>query len=86
MSKFVNFLVCVGLALAVAFFVPESELFPPAARRALFILIFVGGLWVTEAVPAFAVGILVIAMQILLLGNLGASMRRPPGTGSSSSR
>ena len=71
MSKFVKFLVCVGLAFAVAFFVPESELFSPAARRALFILIFVGGLWVTEAVPAFAVGILVIALQILLLGKPG---------------
>ena len=71
MERVLKFLLSVGIALGIAFFVPESDLLPPAARRALFILILAGALWVTEAMPAFAVGILVIALQILLLGKAG---------------
>ena len=40
-----------------------------APVRMLFILTLAAGLWISEAIPAFAVGILVIALQILLLGN-----------------
>lgn len=40
-----------------------------APARMLFILVLAAGLWLTEAIPAYAVGILVIALQILLLGN-----------------
>lgn len=43
----------------------------PAARRGLFILIFAALLWLTDAMPAFAVGILIIALQMLLLGKAG---------------
>ncbi len=38
------------------------------ARWTLFILIFAAGLWATEAIPAFAVALLVIGLQILILG------------------
>jgi len=34
----------------------------------LFILLFAAGLWVSEAIPAFAVSLLVIALEIVLLG------------------
>ena len=38
------------------------------ARWTLFILTLAAGLWATEAIPAFAVGLLVIGLQILILG------------------
>jgi sodium-dependent dicarboxylate transporter 2/3/5 len=62
---------CVAVSLAVALLVPESAGLSPAARRALFILVLAATLWVTEAVPAFAVGILVIGLKIALLGRPG---------------
>ena len=37
--------------------------------EALFILLLSVSLWVTEAIPAFSVGILVIGLQIALLGD-----------------
>jgi sodium-dependent dicarboxylate transporter 2/3/5 len=62
------FCACFAAAFA-SILVPEatSELDPPE-RRALFILVFAALLWVTDAVPAFAVGILVIGLQVALLG------------------
>jgi len=50
---------------------PEKTGMTPAAHRALFILVFASCLWVTEAVPAFSVGILIIGLKILLLGKPG---------------
>src|SRR6056297_2290628 len=49
----------------------QSPDLTPAATRALFILVLAAGLWLTEAIPPFAVGILVIALQISLLGRPG---------------
>lgn len=40
-----------------------------APVRMLFILVLAAQLWLFEIIPAYAVGILVIALQILLLGN-----------------
>ncbi len=40
-----------------------------APARMLFILLLAAGLWLFEIIPAYAVGILVIALQILLLGD-----------------
>ena len=54
--------------MVVAGLVPDTEAFHPATRRALFILVLAAGLWMTEAMPAYSVGILVIALTILLLG------------------
>jgi len=39
-----------------------------AGRWTLFILTFAAGLWATEAIPAFAVALLVIGLQIMILG------------------
>ncbi len=49
----------------------ESEVgkgLPEPARWTLFILTFAAGLWATEAIPAFAVALLVIGLQIMILG------------------
>jgi sodium-dependent dicarboxylate transporter 2/3/5 len=66
--RVVIFIACLAAAFAVVL-VPEatSELDPPA-RRGLFILTLSALLWVTDAIPAFAVGILVIGLQVALLG------------------
>jgi sodium-dependent dicarboxylate transporter 2/3/5 len=65
------FIGCGLVSLAVAGLLPDSPDLTPAARRALFILLFAATLWVTEAIPAYAVGILVIGLQIALLGRPG---------------
>ena len=56
-----------GIAAAVAF-LPEWAGLDAAGRRCLFILLFAAGLWASEAIPAFAVSLLVIGLSILLLG------------------
>ena len=62
------FVLCLITAIAVeAWFRPDLSL-SPAALSALFILVLAVLLWVTEVVPAFAVGILVIALNVALLG------------------
>ena len=58
---------CLVVAAAVAF-LPEWPGLDPASRRCLFILVLAAGLWATEAIPAFAVSLLVIGLAILLLG------------------
>ena len=60
-------LLCALVALAVAF-LPEYPGLNPAGRYTLAILILAAGLWLTEAIPAFAVALLVIGLEILILG------------------
>ena len=62
------FLACGAAALAVALLPRVAADLQPAPARALFILVFAGLLWVTSAIPAFAVGILVIGLNVALLG------------------
>lgn len=62
------------LAAAVAWSIPESAGLEPAARRSLFILLLAAGLWLSETIPAFAVGILIIALQVLLLDRPGGTL------------
>jgi solute carrier family 13 (sodium-dependent dicarboxylate transporter), member 2/3/5 len=50
---------------------PEHPDLDPAARWALFILVLAAGLWVTEAIPAYAVAVLVIGLEIAILGREG---------------
>jgi solute carrier family 13 (sodium-dependent dicarboxylate transporter), member 2/3/5 len=56
------------LVAGVTAFLPDWQGLDPAARRCLFILVLAAGLWATEAIPAFAVALLVIGLSILLLG------------------
>ena len=54
------------VAYAVAY-IPTYTLSQEAVAT-LFILLFAAGLWVSEAIPAFAVSLLIIALEIILLG------------------
>jgi len=69
--------VCLTLALLGAFY-PEYEGLSEAGRATLFILIFCALLWVTEALPAFAVSLLVIGLEIAILGKPGGVFAETP--------
>jgi sodium-dependent dicarboxylate transporter 2/3/5 len=70
-TRLVVFLLCLGAALTATLILRSSTDLEPAAGRALFILLFAALLWITEAVPGFAVGILIIALNVALLGEPG---------------
>ena len=57
-----SFLVAVGVA-----FIPEYGITQNMVYT-LFILVFAAGLWISEAIPAFAVSLLVIALEMVFLG------------------
>jgi len=61
---------CLGVAALVAWLPPHPGLSEPG-RDTLFILLAAAGLWLTEAAAAFAVALVVIALEIVLLGDLG---------------
>lgn len=54
---------------ALIAYVPEHASLTEPARDALFVLLSAAGLWITGAIPAFAVSLAVIALQIALLGD-----------------
>jgi len=61
-------------SMAVAWFiamVPEYAGLSDEGKKTLFILLFAAGLWVSEAIPAFATALVVVALEILLLTNSG---------------
>lgn len=66
----IRFAVALAVALLVAY-LPTYTGLEDAGRTTLFILLFAAGLWLTEAIPAFAVSFLVIALEIVLLGFSG---------------
>lgn len=69
----VKFTVCAALAWACAF-LPAHEGLAEAGRWSLLIVILGAGLWITEAIPAFAVALLVIGLQIVMLGRPGGPL------------
>ena len=68
-----KFLGCLAAASAIAF-LPAYEGIPEAARWSLWIAVYCGLLWMTEAIPAFAVALLAIGLQIAVLGTPGGVM------------
>jgi len=70
---------CLGIAALVAF-APAYASMSDAARWALFIVLLAAGLWVTEAIPAFAVGLLVIGLEIAILGRPGGPFAEDEST------
>jgi sodium-dependent dicarboxylate transporter 2/3/5 len=62
-----KFFISLILGIFIAFY-PEHQGLSDIARLMLFILIFGAGLWITEAIPAFSVSLLIIGLEILLLG------------------
>ncbi|MCF7922092.1 MAG: DASS family sodium-coupled anion symporter [Candidatus Marinimicrobia bacterium] len=69
-TRLVKMILSAVFAALIAF-VPSYTGLEPAAMWTLFILIFAAGLWMTEAIPAFAVAILIIGLEILILGRPG---------------
>ena len=64
---------CLSLLVAGAVtWLPEYPGLGVPGRHALFIVAFAAGLWLSEAIPAFAVALLVVALEILLLGSSGS--------------
>ncbi len=61
---------CVALAFVIAY-LPDYPGLSDPGRAALFILIAAAGLWISEAIPAFATSLLVIGAEIALLGQPG---------------
>lgn len=59
------------LVAAAAALLPDWPGLAPAGQWCLFILIIAAGLWVSEAIPAFAVSLLVIGLEIMILGRPG---------------
>lgn len=63
-------LLCAAIAVAMAF-LPEFPGLSESGRSSMAIVILGAGLWITEAIPAFAVALLIIGLQILVLGAPG---------------
>jgi len=63
---FTSFTISFLIAFSIAFIPPYG--IDTNMTYTLFILLFAAGLWVTEAIPAFAVSLLVIALEMVLLG------------------
>src|SRR3954452_6510772 len=63
-----KFLVSMAVAIAMVFFLNQPE-FTDSQRYVIFLLFFSIGLWVTEAIPAFAVSLFIIAFLVFALGN-----------------
>ncbi|PSM53111.1 sodium:dicarboxylate cotransporter (permease SLC13 domain) [Campylobacter blaseri] len=62
-----KFIISLVFALIITF-CPEYTDLNEKATLSLFILLFATGLWMSEAVPAFAVSLLVIFLNVILLG------------------
>jgi sodium-dependent dicarboxylate transporter 2/3/5 len=60
-----SFLIALGLSYVI-----KAPNFTEGQTSVLFILIFAVGLWVTEAIPPFAVGILIIGALVFTMSNL----------------
>ncbi len=67
---FLKTLSCFALAGAVFWLAPLPGM-PESARAALAIVVLAAALWVSEAIPAFAVALLVIGLQVVVLGRPG---------------
>lgn len=62
-----RFILSFIVSLLIAYF-PSYETLSTQATSMLFILSFSAFLWMTGAIPSFAVSFLIIALEILLLG------------------
>jgi len=65
-DRLVRFALSLVLALMAAY-LPAYEGLTSDGRTTLFILLFAAGLWLSEAIPAFAVSFLIIALEIFML-------------------
>lgn len=70
------FLLVLFTAAGITFLLKEPG-FSDSQVYVLFLLFFTIDLWLTEAVPAFAVSLLIIAFLVFALGYTVAGGRRP---------
>jgi sodium-dependent dicarboxylate transporter 2/3/5 len=66
-SKVIYFLLCIIFAFGVTYYLSNAEL-DRAQIYVLFLLFLSVGLWITEAVPPFTVGLLIIGFLVFALG------------------
>lgn len=62
------FLLSLGIALGFTFLIKEPS-FTDSQNYVLFLLFFAIGLWATEAIPAFAVSLLIMSYLVFALGS-----------------
>jgi sodium-dependent dicarboxylate transporter 2/3/5 len=67
-KKLVMFLLSLILAAGITFLIKDPA-FTDSQVYVLFLLFFAIGLWLTEAMPAFAVSLLIISYLVFALGN-----------------
>jgi sodium-dependent dicarboxylate transporter 2/3/5 len=67
-QRLVKFLLSLVLALVITLLIKEPD-FSDSQVYVLFLLFFSIGLWLTEAIPAFAVSLFIIAFLVFALGN-----------------
>ncbi|MEZ5083130.1 MAG: DASS family sodium-coupled anion symporter [Bacteroidales bacterium] len=66
--RLIKFLLCFGIAFGLTYTIKEPE-FTDSQIYVLFLLFFSIGLWLTEAIPPFAVSLFIIAYLVIALGN-----------------
>ncbi len=71
-KNFFKVFIILGLAVG-AYFLPVEGL-TEASRVCLMLFVGAAGLWVTEAIPPFATGIMVIVLSVYLLGMPGGAL------------
>ena len=67
-QNIISFLLCILVALGGVFFLQDPSFTQPQ-YYVLFLLFFSVGLWLTEAIPPFAVGLFIIGFLVFTLGN-----------------
>lgn len=67
-QRIIYFLLSILIALGLTHALRDSSFTPPQVY-VLFLLFFSVGLWVTEAIPPFAVGIMIVGFLVFFLGN-----------------
>jgi sodium-dependent dicarboxylate transporter 2/3/5 len=68
LTRLVKFLLSLILAVGLSFVIKEDG-FTDSQVYVLFLLFFSVGLWLTEAIPAFAVSLFIICFLVFALGN-----------------
>jgi len=67
-SRTILFLVTALISIMLTFFLRDNS-FTNTQDYVLFLLFFAIGLWITEAIPPFAVGILIVGFLVFTIGN-----------------
>src|SRR5512138_600583 len=68
MRNVIKFLLSLIIAIGITFLIKEPG-FTDSQVYVIFLLFFAIGLWLTEAIPAFAVSLFIIAFLVFALGN-----------------